>query len=49
MISLIAFDAQDLRENVCEDRVISVKCGTCFKNSKSSHFAQRYPMISQQT
>ena len=40
---------EDLRENVPEDHVISVKCGTCFKNSKSSYFAQRYPMMSQQT
>ena len=38
-----------LRANVPEDRVISVKCGTCFQNSKSSYFAQRYPMMNQQT
>ena len=35
------------RENVPEDRVISVNCGTCLKNSKSSYFAQRCPMMSQ--
>ena len=40
---------KELRENVPEDRVKSVKCGTCFKNSKPSYFAQRYPMMSQQT